>query len=137
MPLSRNPGPGIIYQRLALTELYLKKKKRGLMAFTPVGAVVHAGKSALSETLEKVDIIEMALEVELLDSQTGEVLGAIVIERGQRKTEDTKEERIDMDEFRATVQEYSARFTCRLEAAHNPDAPAIDCTDPEAHNLGP
>ena len=55
------PGPDVLYMRTALTNLYLKKKKRGVLAYTPIGAVAKAGTDALKDTLDKVDIIEMAL----------------------------------------------------------------------------
>ena len=126
------PGPGVLYLRMALSELYLKKKKRGLLSYTPVGIVAHAGMDALSETLQKVDIIEMSLEAELADSQSLEIFGAVVLERGHKKEHGQKEERLDMDELRATVQEYSARFACRLDNSRVPEAQRIDCYDPAA-----
>ena len=33
------PGPDVLYMRVALTDLYLKKEKRGIWAYTPAGAV--------------------------------------------------------------------------------------------------
>ena len=62
------PGPDVLFVRMALTELYLKKKKRGVLAYTPVGAVAKLGTDALKETLSKIDIIEMTFEAELVDS---------------------------------------------------------------------
>lgn len=126
------PGADVLYLRTALSELYLKKKKRGLMSFTPVGMVVHTGKNALSETLKKIDIIEMTLEAESLDSQSGDLLGAIVLNRGARKAKGQKEQRIDMDEFRATVYEYGSRFRCRFDNARMAESQRIDCNDPAA-----
>jgi hypothetical protein len=76
------PAANVLFLRTALTELYLKKKKRRLLAYTPVGAVAKAGTDALKETLDKVDIIKLALEAEIADSQSSEVLGAIVVQRG-------------------------------------------------------
>lgn len=122
-------GEHVLFLRTAVSGLYLKKKKRGLMSYTPVGAVAHAGKNALSETLEKVDIIEMALEAELSDSQTGEVFGAAVLQRGAQKSDGQKEQRMDMDEFRATVQEYSSRFRCRFDNSRVAPEKRIDCYD--------
>jgi Protein of unknown function (DUF3313) len=126
------PGADVLYVRTALTELYLKKKKRAVLAYTPVGAVVKAGADALKETLNKVDIIEMALEAEIADSQSGEVLAALVVERGARKAEGQKEQRMDMDEFRATIHEYGDRLRCRLDNARLSEEDWIDCTDPKA-----
>ena len=125
-------GADVLYLRTALSELYLKKKKRRLMSFTPVGALVKAGTDALSDTLEKVDIIEMTLEAELVDSQSGEVLGAVVLDRGARKAKGQKEQRMDMDELRATVQEYGGRLSCRLHNSRIPVSQRIDCNDPDA-----
>ena len=125
-------GADALYLRTALSELYLKKKKRGLMSFTPVGRVVKIGKDALSETLDKVDIIEITLEAELADSLSGEVLGAVVLDRGARKAKGQKEQRMDMDELRATVQEYGGRLSCRLQNSRMPVSQRIDCNDPAA-----
>jgi len=126
------PGAGVLYLRTALSKLYLKKKKRGLMSFTPTGLLMHAGKNALSETLKKIDIIEMTLEAESLDSQSGEVLGAIVLDRGARKAKGQKEQRMNLDEFRAVVQEYSAIYVCRFDNARMSESQRIDCDDPAA-----
>ena len=126
------PGENVVYIRTALSELYLKKKKRGVLTYTPVGAVVKAGTDALSETLEKVDIIEMSMEAELRDSQSGDILASMVIERGARKQKGQKEDRLDMDEFRGTVQEYAARFACNLDNAKLAETQRIDCSDPAA-----
>ena len=125
-------GANVLYLRTALTELYLKKKKRGVLAYTPVGAVAKVGVDALKETLDKVDIIEMAFEAEIADSQSGALFAAIVVERGARKAEGQKEERMDMDEFRSTIAEYGARLRCRLDNARMPEAQWIDCADPKA-----
>jgi hypothetical protein len=128
------PGPDVLYMRLALTDLYLKKKKRGITSFTPMGAVLHAGGQVLKDMMSKVDIIEMALQAELMDSQSEEVLAAMVVKRGARKDKETgqKLERMDFDEFRAVLQMYGARFACRLENAKKPESQQIDCMDEKA-----
>ena len=125
------PGPNVLYMRIALTDLYLKKKKRGFMSYTPVGALVQVGSDAIKDMMSKVDIIEMALQAELLDSQSAEVLGAIVIKRGARKDKKTGQKlvRMDFDEFRAVLREYGARFSCRLEYSRLPESQQIDCFD--------
>jgi hypothetical protein len=123
------PGPDTLYMRLALTDLYLKKKKRGVLTFTPVGRVAHIGAELMMEMMSKVDIVEMALQVELLDSQSEEVLAAMVVKRGARKDKSTGQEleRMDFDEFRAVLQQYAARFACRLDNAKLPEAQQVDC----------
>ena len=125
------PGADVVVARTALTNLYLKKKKRGLMAYTPVGAVAKVGVDALRETLDKVDIIEMAFEGELTDSKSGDVLVALVVERGARKAEGQKEQRMDMDEFNETIAAYGTRLRCQLDNARLPEAQRKDCLNPQ------
>ena len=126
------PGPDVLFVRIALTELYLKKKKRGVLAYTPVGAVAKLGTDALKETLSKIDIIEMTFEAELVDSTSQDVLGAIVVPSGARKAEGQKEQRMDVKEFQAEIHEYASRLGCQLDNAKLPESGRIDCTDPKA-----
>jgi hypothetical protein len=126
------PGPYVVFLRMALTDLYLKKKERRVMQYTPWGAAAKAGVDAMRETLEKLDIIEMTLEAELADSQSGDVLGAIVIARGAREAEGQEEQRMDLDEFRVTLTYYADRLRCRLDNSKLPEAQRIDCTDAAA-----
>ena len=121
------PGPNVIYLRLGLTDLYLKKKKRNVLGYTPIGFVVKAGVDAVQGMMDNVDIIEMSLEAELRDSQSNEQLSAIVVRRGARKAEGQKEQRIDFKEFNSTVDIYAKRFRCRLDNAKLPAAQQQDC----------
>ena len=125
------PGPNVLYLRLALTDLYLKKKKRRLLAYTPIGAVAKAGADLIREMMDKVDIIELALQFEAVDSETNEVLGAIVIKRGHRKDKAAGQKltRIDFDEFREIVFEYGSRIRCHFDNGGLPEEEWIDCTD--------
>ena len=84
------PGKDVLFVRVALTELYLKKKKRGVLAYTPIGAVAKVGTDALKETLDKLDIIEMTFEAELADSMSRDVLAAT--RRPKRRTQDGRSE---------------------------------------------
>lgn len=122
------PGPGVLYLRLALTDLELKKKKRGLLGYTPVGAVLKAGTDAVKETLDKVDITRMTLQAELLDGATGEVLAALVMAR--ETPEGAKEVRIEIEELTALMAEYGARMRCGLDNARLAPEQRIDCLDP-------
>lgn len=126
------PGKDVLFVRVALTELYMKKKQRGVLAYTPIGAVAKVGTDALKETLDKVDIIEMTFEAELADSMSKDVLAELVVQSGGRKTEGQKEQRMDMAEFRAHINEYASRLRCRLDNGKLPKAENIDCTDPKA-----
>lgn len=126
------PAAHVLYLRTALTDLYVKKKKRPVLAYTPVGAVAKAGRDAFRDVLDKVDIIEMGLEAEVADSRSGEILAAIVIERGARKAAGQTEQRLDMNALRVVVSEYADRLHCRLDNSRLPEAQWIDCSDPAA-----
>jgi len=128
------PGPGTLMFRLAVTDLEMKKKKRGLLAYTPVGAVVKAGADALKDMMDKVDITGMNLQAELLDSQTGEVLAALVVPR--ETPAGGKEVRIDFDELTALVSEYGARLRCNLDNARVEPEKRVDCLNPAARAGG-
>jgi len=123
-------GPGVIFVRLALTDLELTKKKRGLLSYTPVGAVVKAGTDAVKETLDKVDITRMTLQAELLDGESGELLAALVVARGT--PEGGKGARIEFEELTGMLSEYGARMRCGLDNAKVAQEQQINCLDPAA-----
>ncbi len=123
------PGPGVLYIRVALTDLYLKKEKRGILGYTPAGAVIKLGADAIRDMLSKIDIIEAAIQLEFQDSVTGEVIGAIIIKRGARKDKETGQKlmRYDFKEFRLEMQYYGGRLACSLDNARAPEAQQVDC----------
>lgn len=131
--VAQQPGPGVLYVRVALTDLMVEKKKRGLLAYTPVGAVVKAGSDAVKEAMDKVDFIELTFQAELVDSMSNDVLGAIVAERGTRKAEGQKETRIDIDEMRQNMRGWSNRLRCQLDNARLPAEKQSNCTDDSAN----
>ncbi len=128
------PGPGVAYIRVALTDLYLKKERRGVWAYTPAGAAVKLGADAVRDMMSQIDIIEMAIQMEFQDSVTQEVLGAIIIKRGARKDKKTGQKltRYDFDHLRLEMQYYGGRLACRLDNARMPDAMQVDCEEVDA-----
>ena len=92
-------GPGVVYMRWAVTDLYLKKKRKNFLAYTPVGFVVHStAQLAVRDLWKKIDIVELSLEVEFRDSQTGELLAAVMTEQGHRKDKEHKQELVSWEE---------------------------------------
>jgi hypothetical protein len=124
------PGPGVIYVRLALTDLQLKKKKRGVLGYTPIGFVVKAGSDALKDMMDKYDIMNMVIQAELTDSQSNEVIAAIVGERGGGE----KPVRLDFEQLDAQMKEFGSRLRCRLDNARVAEPQRIDCLDPRARD---
>ena len=113
-------GPGIIYVRMALTDLELKKKKRGLLSFTPIGAIAKAAKDSGKEMMQKVDMTHVVVQAEFTDSVSGEELAALVAVREGKKM------RMTFSELDALLTNYGARITCRLNNARS-NAEQVDC----------
>ena len=72
------PGPGVIYARMAASNVHLKKKSRGILGYTPAGFVVGSAVSAGEKMEQKVILQDMTLELEVSDSQTGTVMASVV-----------------------------------------------------------
>ena len=123
------PGSDTLYLRWAITDLYLQKKKRGLLSFTPVGFVVHATKSAATKDLwKKIDIAELSLEIELVDVVTGEVLAAAITnQQGLRKQKGTKAEIVSWQHLDALFATLGERVRCNLTNAGLPEETWEDC----------
>ncbi len=124
------PGPGIIYVRIALTDLRLEKKKRNLLEYTPVGAVVGFGVNAMKDFQNKFDILKMVLQAEITDSVTNEVYGQYVMVTGGGD----KPARINFDKVKENMDEFGERLRCRLDNAAGPVAKQINCMDPAARD---
>ena len=118
------PGPGVLYVRIAASNIHLKKKSRGLLGYTPAGFVVGSAVSAGQQMEQKVILQNMNLEIEIQDSQTQKVLAAVVdkIEPGKKAkaSESWAKEHTVMDYW-------STRFHCRLENSQKPQSEWQDC----------
>ena len=74
---------------LGVTDLQIAKKKRGLLAYTPVGFVVDAGVKALQGFHDQVRPARYVAADRNQDSASQQVLAAAVLQRG--KTAGAKE----------------------------------------------
>jgi hypothetical protein len=124
MTVVDKPGPGVLYVRMAASNVHLKKKSRGILGYTPVGFVVGSATSAGQEMEQKVVLQDMNLEIEVMDSQTQVVMASVVdkIESGKKSkaSESWAKEH--------TVMAYWAtRFNCRLENSGKPESEWKDC----------
>lgn len=75
-----DPGEGTALISWAVTNIRLNKKKRGLLGYTPVGAVAYGAKKAMSDIVDKTQAFDVVFELEGTDSNTGEVLFAMVFD---------------------------------------------------------
>ena len=129
--IATEPGPDVLYFRWAITDLYLQKKKRGILSYTPVGFVVHAtAQAAVRDLWKKIDIAELRLEVEFSDFVSGEILGAAVTHRhGLRKAKGQKAEIVSWQDLDALFKTVGERFVCVLDNARIPESDWTGCSD--------
>ncbi len=103
-------GDGVLFVSLALADVYLKKAKRGIFSYTPIGALTHAAKRAMENDFQKkISVIALSIELEVIDSQSGAILGQSVEQRGNT------DEPTTWDEVNALMLSYGVRFTCRMD----------------------
>jgi len=106
-PVVSKPGKGVLIVRLAVTNVYAKKKKRGLLGFTPIGAVAGAASGAY-----KAKLNDATIEAELLDAATEGQLAVLVddlaISKGGGET--------SWADISKSLDYYAKRLRARLEA---------------------
>lgn len=126
------PGPGVLYMRWAIVDLYLKKKKRGIFSYTPLGAVVHATKNAAIKDLwKKIDIVELGFEVEFSDTDSGDILAAATGKQGARKDKKhhQKQDPVTWEELDAMFKTLGERIRCNLDNARLAENKREVCAD--------
>jgi hypothetical protein len=110
-PVVSKPGPGVLGVRLAITNVHLTKKKRGLLGYTPVGLVVTTGMAMAGMN---INLHSATIEAEVLDAQSNERLGAL-IDR-QPDVEAKAKAKISWEGIESTLKFYATRFRARLDA---------------------
>jgi hypothetical protein len=121
-----SPGPNVLYLKMAVTDLNLKRKKRPLLAYTPAGFVIKAGVDAMKDMMGKYDIMGAAVQGEIADSTSQEILSEFVALRGNNG------KRMSFDDFNNEVKSFASRLRCRLDNGHVPANQKIECLDPAA-----
>ncbi len=129
-PIAYEPGPGVMYLRFAVSNVHLKKKKRGLLSYTPMGFVVHSTmQAAVRDLWKKIDIVELSLEMEFSDSVTGEILAMGTSPHGMRKSKGQKQDLVTWEELDAVIRTVGERMRCQLENARTPRSDWRVCSD--------
>jgi hypothetical protein len=123
------PGPNVIYVRLAVGDLMLQKKKRPILAYIPVGAVVYAAKNLASEATSKIDLKNMKIEGEVLDSVSGEQFAAVTSSRGSLSSTQAgaSAKPVSWQELDNLFGVVGKRVRCRLDNARLPEAQWQKC----------
>ena len=126
------PGPEVLLLRMAASNLYLTKPKRGFLSYTPVGFVANAAKNAATkEITKKISFVEASIEAEVLDSVSGEQIVAFVSQRGQRKDKKKGQDLApsSWDEIMGLLDVLASRIACRLDNAKIPEEDWKACTE--------
>jgi len=117
------PGPNVLHMRIAAQDLYLKTKPKKAYQYVPVALVVGGIKSIASTNVaKKMSLQSMRIEIEVLDSQTGEVFVEIVDNRRAAKEDPTS-----WEDLEGIMSEYGVRASCRLNNMRLPENKRVDC----------
>lgn len=101
------PGSGIVQVNLAITNIELKHKKRGLLGYTPAGLVVTTTANLAGMRLR---LASAQLQGEFLDSDTGELINVFAVEK---IGEFDDEKGMSWDDVRLALQDAATRATAR------------------------
>lgn len=120
------PGANVLYVRMAVGDLWLQKKKRGILSYTPAGFIIHGAKNLAKEVTEKIDLKNMKIEGEVLDSQNLEQLAAMTTSRGSLSGK-SETEATSWDELNGLFGVVGKRLRCRLDNSHKPESEWTKC----------
>lgn len=122
------PGPNVLYVRMAVGDLLLQKKKRPILAYVPVGAVVYGVKNLASDATSKIDLKNMKIEMEVLDSESSQQLAAATTSRGSLSAaKDDPNKPVSWKELDTLFSTVGKRVRCRLDNARVPEAQWANC----------
>jgi len=116
------PSEGTVLMNMAVTEVLLKKK-RGLLSYTPVGAMAHAATSNskvkdLDGLAQKVQLQGANLEIELVDATTGELLAIRILKiGGGKKMKGSESWEVIRQEIGELVERFYTNYTAALGAS--------------------
>jgi len=111
-PVVGSPGKGVLIVRLAITNLKMKKKKRGLLGYMPIGAAITAMKDIAGK---RITLSDATIEAELLDGESGERLGTLVDSLSETVSKKDKPSWASLEQ---ALTFYAKRFRSRLDAEH-------------------
>ncbi len=125
------PGPGVLHLHWAITDLYLAKKKKSFLTYMPINFVITSAKDAMIRDIwKKVEMVEMTIEIEAIDTETDEVLAAAIVAEGARKDRASgqkKRDPVTWEELDAFTHTFTARLACRINNLRLEPAQRGDC----------
>jgi hypothetical protein len=116
-------GENVLYVSLAISNLKLKKKKKSILGYTPIGLVGGAvANVANSDLAKKAKLEGMVLELEAFDSVSGERIVALIDHLGG-----VDGEVVPWEELDAFMARYGKIMQCRFSNAKLPAEQRADC----------
>ncbi len=124
--IANNAGPDTIVLRIAFSNLYLKKKGRTpVVGYLPhVYLMTSAKRAMLDDFADKIQLTEVVWEAELLDAESGEIVGQLLLSLGNYLE---KREFSSWDDLVTALSVGAARLRCRFDNAPLPDDQREDC----------
>ncbi|MEH6570682.1 MAG: DUF3313 domain-containing protein [Halioglobus sp.] len=133
--LVEEPGPDVLYLRIAISDLHLKKKKRRLVSYTPVGIVAHTAKSIVTSNLmKKIDLVGATVEMEALHSITGEHFGSLVLKHAPPGKDSPDE--ATWENLLSNFDALSKQVVCRLANSRLLKEERSDCKILDSYQEG-
>ena len=111
-PVVGEPGKGVVVIRLAITDVYGMKKKRGVLGYLPIGAVA----GAVSGKYRRINLKDATIEMELLDAQSLDQLGVLIDKLSVSKGAGDK---ISWEGIVEALHVYAKRFRSEIDAEHS------------------
>ena len=112
-------GSGLI--TWAVTNIRLNKARRGVLGYTPVGAVAYGVKKQLSDVVDKTRAFDVTFEVEGSDAATGEVLFAMVFDMTEAGVE------AEWGDALVLTEGIGKRISCRMTNTRLAENDQVDC----------
>lgn len=126
--IAESAGANTLVLSMAFTNLYLKKKPRiPVVGWLPQAYIVTTAKRALLDDFTKnILLTELVWEAEIMDSETGEIFGQILLKLGSHRD---KKEFTSWDELVVALAVAAKRMRCRFDNAPLPESRRRDCLE--------
>ena len=110
-PVVGSAGADVLEIHLAISNIKMKKKKRRLLNYTPIGFGLYTLKDIAGAN---IILDDATIEAQLYDSVSGEQLGILV--DSQKAT--TKKGKASWKKLEETLIFYAKRFRARMDSEH-------------------